>query len=739
MRNLVQLHQPHFINKAISYLLGFMLLVEWLRPLAVITDTGSINTFVLYAAFCFIVTLLNMNVLLGTLLKGVSLLYILNYLFIHESFLSTKWIIIIYQEVIYNIGIVLSAQWLDMTNLFRSLLFLILLWLISYLIYYWFIQTKRILFFLSLTVIYVGVLDTFTSYSGQEAIVRIFIFGFISMGLVHLLKMQDEEKVRIGKKAALAFWYLPLVLLVITSTLVGFNVPKAEPQWPDPVPYLKNLVMGNSLEGSGGLRKIGYGTNDSLLGGSFIHDNATVFTAIDQGSHYWKVETKDHYTGRGWEQTIKGSEKQIIDGAFPLNTFTNEVDVTKSAAVVTFETRGVIPHVPYPVGTRTIVTQENVILSVDTSSEKILPRVDNGKLKVVDEYHLTYDQPSFSIKELQDSGSNDPDHIKEIYTQLPETVPDRVKQLAQQITDRVDNRYDAAKEIEEYFRFNFYQYETKDVAIPEPNQDYVDQFLFETKMGYCDNFSTSMVVLLRSVGIPARWVKGYTAGEYTEQLSPNQWMMEISNNNAHSWVEVYFPGQGWVPFEPTIGFDNPTRFVYDYSQDQGEDIPQGSSEEYELPTPDLNEENVLGKEFLDDAKWSGVMNSFTSLKNIKVPVGKIILYVTITAFIILIVYWSRRKWLISILMFWYKMRKDDKVYDDAFRLLVKVLERYGVHKKDSQTLREYAVYVDRCIGSQDMITFVKNYERILYRRDNGSDLWKQSMELWENLIKRLAP
>ena len=54
----------------------------------------------------------------------------------------------------------------------------------------------------------------------------------------------------------------------------------------------------------------------------------------------------------------------------------------------------------------------------------------------------------------------------------------------------------------------------QNVAVPGENEDYVDQFLFDTKRGYCDNFSTSMAVLLRTLGIPTRWVKGYTGGEF---------------------------------------------------------------------------------------------------------------------------------------------------------------------------------------------------------------------------------
>ena len=103
------------------------------------------------------------------------------------------------------------------------------------------------------------------------------------------------------------------------------------------------------------------------------------------------------------------------------------------------------------------------------------------------------------------------------------------------------------------------------------DQDYVDQFLFETLTGYCDNFSTSMVTMLRAVDIPARWVKGYTAGNYVGTVGSDGAIYEVTNNNAHSWVEVFFPSQGWVPFEPTKGFegfDNLSTYTQDEEKNQ---------------------------------------------------------------------------------------------------------------------------------------------------------------------------
>jgi hypothetical protein len=75
----------------------------------------------------------------------------------------------------------------------------------------------------------------------------------------------------------------------------------------------------------------------------------------------------------------------------------------------------------------------------------------------------------------------------------------------------------------------------------------VDYFLFDLQQGYCDYYATAMVVMARSLGIPARLAVGYATGEYDPELEAYQ----VTRANAHSWAEVYFPEYGWIRFEPT--------------------------------------------------------------------------------------------------------------------------------------------------------------------------------------------
>ncbi|MGN7457946.1 transglutaminase-like domain-containing protein [Paenibacillus pasadenensis] len=152
--------------------------------------------------------------------------------------------------------------------------------------------------------------------------------------------------------------------------------------------------------------------------------------------------------------------------------------------------------------------------------------------------------------------------------QLPASLPQRVKELAASVTAGQADRYGQVVAVSDYLKAH-YRYSLTETEAPAPGQDLVDQFLFERKLGYCVHFSTAMAVMLRSVGIPARWVKGFAPGEETASgKAPAEVraalgsaaagaggdVYRVSGLDAHSWVEVYFPGVGWVAFDPTPGY-----------------------------------------------------------------------------------------------------------------------------------------------------------------------------------------
>lgn len=145
---------------------------------------------------------------------------------------------------------------------------------------------------------------------------------------------------------------------------------------------------------------------------------------------------------------------------------------------------------------------------------------------------------------------NELNEIYSRYRQLPENLPARVGELARSITSGSTNNYDKVKDIEGYLSSN-YPYTLMPAPTPM-DRDFVDYFLFDLKEGYCTYYASAMTVMVRSLGIPARYVEGYITPPAT--VSENRYV--ITNNQAHAWVEVYFEGYGWYSFEPTAPFSS---------------------------------------------------------------------------------------------------------------------------------------------------------------------------------------
>ena len=142
------------------------------------------------------------------------------------------------------------------------------------------------------------------------------------------------------------------------------------------------------------------------------------------------------------------------------------------------------------------------------------------------------------------AGTEYPEDIQSLYLQLPEKLDPRIPQLARKITATADNSYDKSVVLESYLRRNFGY--TLNLA-GKPGADPLAQFLFVTKAGHCEYFASAMAVMLRTLGIPSREVNGFLPGEYNDLAGD----YIVRASDAHSWVEAYFPGSGWITFDPT--------------------------------------------------------------------------------------------------------------------------------------------------------------------------------------------
>jgi transglutaminase-like putative cysteine protease len=151
--------------------------------------------------------------------------------------------------------------------------------------------------------------------------------------------------------------------------------------------------------------------------------------------------------------------------------------------------------------------------------------------------------PTLDRFQLQAAGTDYPRAITAVYLQLPE-IDARIPELARSATQQASTPYDRAAALETFLKTK-YSY-TLDLT-GSPGKDPLPYFLFETRAGHCEYFASSMTVMLRTLGIPAREVNGFLPGEFNEL--GGDYIVRASD--AHSWVEAYFPGSGWVVFDPT--------------------------------------------------------------------------------------------------------------------------------------------------------------------------------------------
>jgi len=148
-----------------------------------------------------------------------------------------------------------------------------------------------------------------------------------------------------------------------------------------------------------------------------------------------------------------------------------------------------------------------------------------------------------TVLQLRDAGEVYPSWVTDQYLGVPEAYRARLARLAEEITVGADTPYDKASAITNYLRGSI-EYSLSVPAAPE-GQDPVMWVLFSHKKGFCNYYASSEVLLLRSIGIPARLAVGFARGELWNDV------YTVHRRDAHAWPEVYFPGIGWVEFEPT--------------------------------------------------------------------------------------------------------------------------------------------------------------------------------------------
>lgn len=296
-----------------------------------------------------------------------------------------------------------------------------------------------------------------------------------------------------------------------------------------------------------------------MLGNQAVLSDLVVFLVYVPSSAdefprlYWRGQVYDTYEAERW-LTTGGDEirhgqtdgdLEIPDTAnrkrvsFTFDVYSEGQTILYSAAQPIWMNHGaVILHNP--------LSEDEESELMDALAFRALPMLEAGDI-----YRMSAMMANPTIPELRESGQEYPEWVTERYLQLPEDFSERIRALAQEITAEYDTPYDKTVAITNYLRAEI-RY-TPGISFP-PGEDVdpVEYFLFDAKQGFCNYYATAEVLMLRSIGIPARLAVGYAQGEPNIQNS----IYTVRERDLHAWPEVYFPGYGWIEFEPT-GNQNP--------------------------------------------------------------------------------------------------------------------------------------------------------------------------------------
>lgn len=252
------------------------------------------------------------------------------------------------------------------------------------------------------------------------------------------------------------------------------------------------------------------------------------FRVASERAAYWQTRSFDTYTGDGWRRTGRPGNVN------PLHAPPGETTMVRQ----TFTAEGLMASLPF-VWKPVLLDANAREASEITATGELEP---TRALEPDERYELVSAVPDWSEADLRDAGEDYPPTIGKRHTDLPDDVPDRLSEKTDEIVEGASTPYEKALAIQRWLKGN----KGYSLDVSRPSWDLADAFVFSMNEGYCTYFATAMTVMVRTQGIPARFVVGYSTGE---RIRDGEWL--VRGLNSHAWVDVYFPGIGWVPFDPT--------------------------------------------------------------------------------------------------------------------------------------------------------------------------------------------
>lgn len=363
-----------------------------------------------------------------------------------------------------------------------------------------------------------------------------------------------------------------IVLFAWTAPALASAVRPAEQAWQRitrPWHTVRDRMSNafSSLQASVGVVTDFYGDTLPLGRGNPLSD-AIVMTVeapprIAAGvRYYWRDRVYDHYDS-SWSSTLS-TDRALNPDTFDLSLPEYE---GRTPATFSIKTNQPIQNLHTPSQPVWISRPVEAQVAINPDGTADLGTLKSSSILYPGEvYEVEASLTAASIVQLRAAGTDYPDWIEERYLQLPDNITPRTRELASRIAEGLDNPYDIAQAVTIYLRTNL---EYSETVPPQPaNQEPVDWVLFDLQQAFCNYYASAEIVLLRSLGIPARLAVGYAQGDRLSRepdtvptLGPGganipqdlttSDLYTVRHRDAHAWPEVYFPNMGWVEFEPT--------------------------------------------------------------------------------------------------------------------------------------------------------------------------------------------
>jgi transglutaminase-like putative cysteine protease len=284
-------------------------------------------------------------------------------------------------------------------------------------------------------------------------------------------------------------------------------------------------------------------TLDTALRGKLSHQ--VVMRVRAQRPSYWVGETFDTWDGQSWSETSRPTGTIANGSPFvvPLLPGSNVVGPTDlQTFYVTASTADLIFHAES--ASEVWFPTPSLFYSADGT---IVSPIGLGRGAIYTVQSVVNSASPTQLRQATGAAVLSDDLQR--YTLLPHTYP-RAQALAESITAGATTTYDRVQDLIAWIGDNTH-YSTAIPPLP-PGADTVDEFLFGNRTGYCEQISTALAVMLRTLDIPVREVVGYVPGPY----NPVTDLYTVEADDAHAWVQVWIPGYGWQSFDPTASVPN---------------------------------------------------------------------------------------------------------------------------------------------------------------------------------------